>query len=75
MAIKNLLLARLPDDMYARIEPDLELASLSHGKVLHRQGEEISDLYFPTTCMISITVTILTSSGSSGNCPCLSEAL
>ena len=56
MAIKNLLLARLPRDVYARIEPHLKPVSLAHGEVLHRPGEEIRDLYFPTTCMISITI-------------------
>ena len=56
MAIKNLLLACLPRDVYARIEPDLKPVSLAHGEVLHRPGEEIRDLYFPTTCMFSITV-------------------
>ena len=58
MAIKNLLLACLPRDVYARIEPDLKPVSLPRGQVLHRPGEEIRDLYFPTTCMISITVTM-----------------
>ena len=58
MTIKNLLLARLPRDVYARIEPDLKPVSLPRGEVLHRPGEEIQDLYFPTTCMISITVTM-----------------
>jgi CRP-like cAMP-binding protein len=58
MAIKNLLLASLPRDVYARIEPDLKPVSLSQGQVLHRPGEEINDLYFPTTCMISITITM-----------------
>jgi CRP-like cAMP-binding protein len=58
MAIKNLLLARLPRDVYTRIEPHLKPVSLAHGEVLHRPGEEIRDLYFPTTCMISITITM-----------------
>lgn len=58
MTIKNLLLASLPRDVYARIEPDLKMVSLAHGEVLHRPGEEIHDIYFPTTCMISITVTM-----------------
>lgn len=58
MTIKNLLLASLPRDVYGRIEPDLKLHSLAHGQVLHRPGEDIHDLYFPTTCMISITVTM-----------------
>ncbi len=58
MAIKNLLLACLPRDVYARIEPDLKTVSLARGEVLHRPGEEIQDLYFPTTCLISITITM-----------------
>lgn len=58
MAIKNLLLACLPRDVYARIEPHLKLVSLSRGELLHRPSEEIHDLYFPTTCMISITITM-----------------
>ena len=34
----------------------MELVSLSHGKVVHKPGEKIQDLYFPLTCMISVTV-------------------
>lgn len=58
MSIKNLLLAYLPSDVYARIEPDLKQVSLPRGEVLHRPGDEILTLYFPTTCLISITVTM-----------------
>ncbi len=58
MTIKNLLLACLPREVYARIEPGLETVSLARGEVLHRPGEEIHDLYFPTTCLISITITM-----------------
>lgn len=57
MAIRNLLLACLPRDVYARIEPDLETISLPRGRVLHRPGDTIKHLYFPITCMISITIT------------------
>ena len=53
---KNLLLVHLPGEVYDRIEPDLKPVSLERGEVLHRPGEPIRDLYFPTTCMISITV-------------------
>jgi CRP-like cAMP-binding protein len=58
MSIKNLLLACLPRDVYARIEGDLKPVSLSRGEVLHRPGEIIRTLYFPITCLISITVTM-----------------
>jgi CRP-like cAMP-binding protein len=58
MTIKNLLLACLPRDVYGRIEADLKPVSLSRGEVLHRAGETIRTLYFPITCLISITVTM-----------------
>src|SRR5829696_6898262 len=58
MVIKNLLLACLPREVYERIEPDLETLSLRRGQILHRPGETIKHLYFPTTCMISVTVTM-----------------
>ena len=58
IAAKNLLLACLPRDVYARIEPELKALSLKTGHVLHRPGDQINDLYFPTTCMISVTVRV-----------------
>lgn len=58
MATTNLLLARLPRDVYARIEPDLKMASFRAGHVLHHPGDKINHLYFPTTCMISVTVRV-----------------
>jgi CRP-like cAMP-binding protein len=56
MATTNLLLTCLPRDVYARIEPDLKPHSFKAGHVLHHPGDKINDLYFPTTCMISVTV-------------------
>src|SRR5215212_734066 len=55
---ENRLLAALPRDAYERIEPHLEWLSLERGLVLHRPGETIRDLYFPLTCLISVTVTM-----------------
>jgi CRP-like cAMP-binding protein len=55
---ENRLLAALPRDAYARIEPHLEWRSLERGLVLHRPGEAIRDLYFPLDAMISVTVTM-----------------
>jgi CRP-like cAMP-binding protein len=53
---RNLLLTHLPREVYDRIKPDLKLVKLSNGEVVHRPGETIRHLYFPETCMISITV-------------------
>lgn len=54
----NRLLDRLPEEVVKRLEPDFERVYLEHHQVVHRPGEEIKFLYFPLTCMISITVTM-----------------
>lgn len=56
MSPRNLLLDRLPRDVYERIKSDLRRVSLTHGQILHRAGEEIRFLHFPLTCMVSITL-------------------
>lgn len=53
---RNLLLTHLPQGVYDRIQPDVELVELSTGEVVHRPGETIRHLYFPETCMISIII-------------------
>jgi CRP-like cAMP-binding protein len=55
---RNALLAALPADAYAHLEPYFEYQSVKRGVILHRPGETIHDLYFPLTCLISITVTM-----------------
>jgi len=55
---RNALLAALPAQAYAHLEPYFEYHSVKRGVVLHRPGETIHDLYFPLTCLISITVTM-----------------
>jgi len=55
---KNLLLDNLPADVRQRIQAKLIPVSLRHGEIIHKPGEKICDLYFPTTCMISVTVTM-----------------
>lgn len=56
MSPRNLLLDQLPREVHQRIESDLTHVSLTQGEILHRAGEEIRYLYFPLTCMVSITV-------------------
>ena len=54
----NRLLQALPAEAYERIVPHLERVELAHGLVLHRPGADIADVYFPITCLLSITVTM-----------------
>jgi CRP-like cAMP-binding protein len=56
--VHNALLARLPREVVKRIEPDLKAVFLPAGVIVHKPGEPIRQLYFPTTCMISVTVTM-----------------
>jgi CRP-like cAMP-binding protein len=56
--MSNLLLDRLPVQVRDRIKTELKTVELSRGKVLHKPGDKIRELYFPTTCMISVTVTM-----------------
>ncbi|HEX7140785.1 MAG TPA: Crp/Fnr family transcriptional regulator [Vicinamibacterales bacterium] len=58
MRKSNRLLDALPTDVFAQLEPKCETLALHSGRVLHKAGEVIRDLYFPIDCMISITVTM-----------------
>ena len=51
---QNLLLAALPQAAYERLLPDLDLVSMSLGEIVYTSGSELSYLYFPTTCIISL---------------------
>jgi CRP-like cAMP-binding protein len=53
-ALSNHLLAALPADEYARLEPDMEMASLTLGEVIYESGEQLEYVYFPTTAIISL---------------------
>ena len=55
---KNMLLAALPGDAYAHIEPHFECLSAERGFILHHPNEVIRNLYFPLTCLVSVTVTM-----------------
>ena len=54
----NYLLDRLPAEVLKRLMPDLVEVQIERHQVVHHPGEEILDLYFPVTCMISVTVTM-----------------
>ncbi|MBE9053582.1 Crp/Fnr family transcriptional regulator [Nostocales cyanobacterium LEGE 11386] len=36
----------------------MEQVSLAYGEILHHPGETIRDVYFPLTCLISVTITM-----------------
>jgi CRP-like cAMP-binding protein len=55
---KNILLEHLPPKVLERLRPNLKLVKMANKEIVHKPGEAIKFLYFPLTCMISITVAI-----------------
>ena len=53
-ALKNHLLASLPNDEFARFQSKLEPVSLKLGTVLYESGDRLDHAYFPTTAIISL---------------------
>jgi CRP-like cAMP-binding protein len=54
MARENLLLAALSDEELSRWLPDLEAVDALLGQVLYESGGQLSHVYFPTTCIVSL---------------------
>ena len=50
----NHLLAAMPAAEWTRLSPHLELVDLSLGQVLYESGATMTDMYFPTTAIISL---------------------
>lgn len=51
---QNHLLEALPDDVWGRLSPSLELVQLGAGKLLHGAGIGFETVYFPTQAVISV---------------------
>jgi CRP-like cAMP-binding protein len=51
---QNYLLAALPDAVYERLLPHLELVQMPLGHVLYKSGGELPYLYFPTSSIVSL---------------------
>jgi CRP-like cAMP-binding protein len=72
MNYSNRLLEALPVASRARLINQLEEVSLQQGEVLHRPGEPIEYVYFPLSCLLSITITMqngaTAETGLVGNC-------
>ena len=50
----NKLLAALPPADYLRIFPSLRIIPIKFKQVLQKQGEKVTDVYFPASCVCSI---------------------
>lgn len=55
---RNWLLSALPEDVYERLRPNLEMVPLGLGKVIYEPHETLSHVYFPTTAIISLLYTM-----------------
>jgi CRP-like cAMP-binding protein len=53
--LHNRLLAALPADDYARIQPDLRMNTVVIGRTLQEHGAPIADVYFPNGGVFSVT--------------------
>ena len=53
-ALKNHLLASLPNDEFARFQSKLQPVSLKLGTVLYESGDRLDYAYFPTTAIVSL---------------------
>ena len=51
---QNHLLAALPEAVYQRLLPNLELVPMRLGEILYTSGSDLPFVYFPTTCIVSL---------------------
>ena len=52
--LQNQLLAALPNDVYESLLPHLKPVSLSLGEVIYESGEQMKQVFFPTTSIVSL---------------------
>jgi CRP-like cAMP-binding protein len=58
--MKNLLLSKLSQDDFDRLEPYLKITPFKQHSVLFEAEQEIKHVYFPTTGVVSLVVTLET---------------
>ena len=58
-AQQNHLLAALPEQDFARIEPHLKLVTMTLGEVLYESGSPMRHVYFPSTAIVSLLYTLV----------------
>jgi CRP-like cAMP-binding protein len=60
MAVQqNRLLSVFPHEVAVRLTPSMRTVELSRGEVIHRPGQPIESVYFPVSCLISVTVKMI----------------
>ena len=52
--LENHLLAALPKEVYESLLPHLKPVSFSLGEVIYESGEQMTQVYFPTTSIVSL---------------------
>ncbi len=52
--LQNQLLASLPKEVYESLLPHLKPVSLSLGEVIYESGEQMKQVFFPTTSIVSL---------------------
>ncbi|NEP16005.1 MAG: Crp/Fnr family transcriptional regulator [Leptolyngbya sp. SIO4C1] len=55
--VDNRLLKLMSPGLYRKLEPHLTQVALKQGAILNRPGEVVKTVYFPTSCLLSITLT------------------
>jgi len=55
--MRNHLLDALPAEVYRSLEASFQPLRIKRGTVLHEPGYPIRELYFPLSCLVSITIT------------------
>ncbi|HUE82534.1 MAG TPA: hypothetical protein VMM84_10525 [Pyrinomonadaceae bacterium] len=53
-AIKNSILASLPDEQYQRILPRIEEFEFAHGRIIYEIDGPIDYVYFPNNALVSL---------------------
>jgi CRP-like cAMP-binding protein len=56
--MKNLLLSKLGQDDFNRLEPYLKLTPFTQHSILFEAEQEIKHVYFPTSAVVSLVVTL-----------------
>ena len=51
---QNHLLASIPEEIFERLSPHLELIPMPLGEVLYESGGKLHHVYFPTTAIVSL---------------------